>query len=97
MENIFDRASQITGLNMNSSEDLQVGNYGIGGHYLPHLDYDISIPAGGCGMSSNHSDECIGEPENLPLHSSLCPCPWLKDGHGIACTMGPHISQIPQR
>ena len=93
MENIFDRAGQITGLNMNSSEELQVGNYGIGGHYLPHLDYDISMPAGGCGMSSNHSDECIGE----PLHSSLCPSLLLKDGHGIACTMGPHISQIPQR
>lgn len=29
----------ITGLDMDTAEDLQVVNYGIGGHYEPHFDY----------------------------------------------------------
>ncbi len=33
------RVGAITGLNMATSEDLQVCNYGIGGHYEPHYDY----------------------------------------------------------
>jgi len=33
------RINQITGLDMNFAEDLQVVNYGIGGHYEPHFDY----------------------------------------------------------
>merc|ERR1711973_151853 len=28
-----------TGLNMETSEELQVSNYGIGGHYEPHFDF----------------------------------------------------------
>ncbi|XP_050294384.1 prolyl 4-hydroxylase subunit alpha-1 isoform X2 [Anthonomus grandis grandis] len=33
------RTGDITGLNMKSSEELQVVNYGIGGHYEPHFDF----------------------------------------------------------
>lgn len=28
-----------TGLNMDTAEELQVANYGLGGHYEPHFDY----------------------------------------------------------
>ncbi|CAK9300109.1 unnamed protein product [Gordionus sp. m RMFG-2023] len=33
------RISTITGLSMETAEDLQVANYGIGGHYDPHYDF----------------------------------------------------------
>jgi len=36
---IYRRTHQITGLNMETSEELQVSNYGIGGHYEPHFDF----------------------------------------------------------
>lgn len=36
---ISQRIEDVTGLNMRSSEELQVVNYGIGGHYEPHFDH----------------------------------------------------------
>ncbi|XP_074648755.1 prolyl 4-hydroxylase subunit alpha-1-like isoform X4 [Tubulanus polymorphus] len=33
------RIRQITGLSVDTAEDLQVVNYGIGGHYEPHFDF----------------------------------------------------------
>ncbi len=33
------RVGDVTGLNMETSEYLQIGNYGMGGHYTPHTDY----------------------------------------------------------
>lgn len=33
------RSEAITGLNMRSAEQLQIANYGIGGHYEPHFDH----------------------------------------------------------
>ncbi|XP_026732726.1 prolyl 4-hydroxylase subunit alpha-1-like [Trichoplusia ni] len=33
------RVSHMTGLSMDSAEELQVVNYGIGGHYEPHYDF----------------------------------------------------------
>ncbi|CAH8649975.1 unnamed protein product [Heterobilharzia americana] len=43
MNEITDRISQriraVTGLSLETAEDLQVGNYGLGGHYAPHFDF----------------------------------------------------------
>ena len=39
IENIYKRVGAVTGLNMDTSEELQVSNYGIGGHYEPHFDF----------------------------------------------------------
>lgn len=36
---VSQRVEDITGLNMATSESLQVVNYGIGGHYEPHFDF----------------------------------------------------------
>jgi prolyl 4-hydroxylase len=32
----------MTGLSMETAEQLQVQNYGIGGHYVPHWDHRLS-------------------------------------------------------
>ena len=39
LEQIYRRVGDATGLNMETSEELQVSNYGIGGHYEPHFDF----------------------------------------------------------
>ena len=39
IERIYQRVHDVTGLNMDTSEELQVSNYGIGGHYDPHFDF----------------------------------------------------------
>lgn len=36
---VSERTGDISGLDMSSSDKLQVANYGIGGHYEPHHDY----------------------------------------------------------
>lgn len=36
---VNERIESITGLNMATAEELQVANYGIGGHYEPHFDF----------------------------------------------------------
>ena len=36
---ISQRISDITGLDLSTAEELQVVNYGIGGHYEPHYDF----------------------------------------------------------
>lgn len=39
VERIYGRVGHLTGLSMEFSEDLQVANYGMGGHYDPHFDH----------------------------------------------------------
>ncbi|XP_062509259.1 prolyl 4-hydroxylase subunit alpha-1-like isoform X2 [Corticium candelabrum] len=39
VERINTRIEALTGLDMSTAEQLQVVNYGIGGHYEPHYDY----------------------------------------------------------
>merc|ERR1711976_132138 len=39
VEKINRRISDSTGLSMESAEDLQVANYGLGGQYEPHFDH----------------------------------------------------------
>ncbi|CAH0750265.1 unnamed protein product [Diatraea saccharalis] len=36
---VSQRVADITGLSMDTAEELQVVNYGIGGHYEPHYDF----------------------------------------------------------
>lgn len=39
VETVGKRITDMTGLTMRSAEELQVVNYGIGGHYEPHYDF----------------------------------------------------------
>ncbi|RZC35039.1 P4Ha N and/or 2OG-FeII Oxy domain containing protein [Asbolus verrucosus] len=39
IEDVSRRVSDMTGLTMETAEELQVVNYGIGGHYEPHFDF----------------------------------------------------------
>lgn len=38
-ETINKRIEMVTGLNLDHAEELQVANYGLGGHYAPHYDH----------------------------------------------------------
>ena len=39
IRNIGLRVEDMTGLTVKTAEELQVVNYGIGGHYEPHIDF----------------------------------------------------------
>ncbi|XP_039269093.2 prolyl 4-hydroxylase subunit alpha-2-like [Styela clava] len=39
VQRLSKRMSAITGLGLKTAEPLQLSNYGIGGHFLPHVDY----------------------------------------------------------
>uniref|UniRef100_A0A669BML3 Prolyl 4-hydroxylase subunit alpha-1 n=1 Tax=Oreochromis niloticus TaxID=8128 RepID=A0A669BML3_ORENI len=39
IEKINDRIEGVTGLEMDTAEELQVANYGVGGQYEPHFDF----------------------------------------------------------
>ena len=39
VQRISQRISYATGLDLSTAEELQVVNYGIGGHYEPHYDF----------------------------------------------------------
>lgn len=39
IQSISQRVEDMTGLSMETAEELQVVNYGIGGHYAPHCDF----------------------------------------------------------
>lgn len=39
IKDVTSRVEAMTGLTMKTAEDLQVVNYGIGGHYEPHFDF----------------------------------------------------------
>lgn len=39
MANVCQRVADMTGLTVETAEELQVVNYGIGGHYEPHFDF----------------------------------------------------------
>lgn len=40
IQDISIRVEDMTGLSAGVNNALQVGNYGIGGHYTPHLDFN---------------------------------------------------------
>lgn len=39
IHNVNNRIAAITGLSMETAEDLQIANYGLGGQYEPHFDF----------------------------------------------------------
>jgi prolyl 4-hydroxylase len=39
VQKLNNRMAAITGLDMSTAEELQIANYGLGGHYEPHFDF----------------------------------------------------------
>ncbi|XP_037944125.1 uncharacterized protein LOC119676931 [Teleopsis dalmanni] len=51
--NLSDRLTDMTGLNLEYSEALQIANYGIGGHYDPHFDFTEDVDLEDLGEEGN--------------------------------------------
>ena len=58
VEKIDTRIGDITGLSLESAEPLQVANYGIGGHYVPHCD-------GKCDMQNPNTKKVEGDRDRI--------------------------------
>uniref|UniRef100_A0A0K0FJG2 procollagen-proline 4-dioxygenase n=1 Tax=Strongyloides venezuelensis TaxID=75913 RepID=A0A0K0FJG2_STRVS len=64
------RIALMTNLNQDTSEDLQVANYGLGGHYDPHFDFARVANYGIAGHYEPHFDMSMrGEEDPYSLGS----------------------------
>ena len=65
VEILNQRIHQITGLELETAEELQVANYGLGGHYEPHFDFARVSKSTQCSTLDQHS-------RNLELTDHVC-------------------------
>ncbi|KAE9555682.1 hypothetical protein FO519_001153 [Halicephalobus sp. NKZ332] len=78
IDRINKRIDLMTNLNQDTSEDLQVANYGIGGHYDPHFDFAMSQPEkGGATVYTE-----LGMGVYPSLHNALFWYNLKRDGEG---------------
>uniref|UniRef100_H2YXY8 procollagen-proline 4-dioxygenase n=1 Tax=Ciona savignyi TaxID=51511 RepID=H2YXY8_CIOSA len=68
------RISEITGLSMNTTEELQVANYGVGGEYPPHLDV----------ASDDHRKRMYDHPDGERIATFLIYLSEVEEGGGTA-------------
>ncbi|XP_074531988.1 prolyl 4-hydroxylase subunit alpha-1b isoform X1 [Halichoeres trimaculatus] len=69
IETINQRIEDLTGLEMDTAEELQVANYGVGGQYEPHFDFGRVRPV---SLGSFQIDMCVND-RPLQLIFSLSP------------------------
>ena len=72
---VYTRTHQLTGLNMETSEELQVSNYGIGGHYEPHFDFarrEEKNAFASLGTGQCQFEECLHFCLNSKLQGERC-------------------------